>query len=124
MYISNDPFADAAGGTFAQCIKKIPLFLVTERGRELDFVNRIFGISRVGSLFITLLIGFALDRFSVKKIIAFILLGAGLSTVVGVGLSPFILGAIADAWNYQGGIFFLGLFVSLSCLFLRWLQDV
>ena len=126
-----------------------------------------------------LLIGFALDHFSVKKIMAFLILGTGLSTVglalaqgfwilsamlfaqatvcyaffpatltaiakltephersaftgatmgiatvVGVGLSPVILGAIADAWNFQVGIFFLGLLVSLSFLFLRRLQDV
>jgi len=157
----------------------IPLFLVTERGMDLDFANRIFGISRVGSLFVTLLIGIALDRFNVKKIMAFVILGTGLSTVglalapgfwvlsamllvqattcfsffpvaltaiarltqphersaftgatiaiatiVGVGLAPVILGAIADVWNFQAGIFFMGLLVSLSCLFLRWLRDM
>lgn len=157
----------------------IPLFLVTERGMELDFANRIFGISRIGSLLAILLIGFALDHFSVKKIMAFLILGTGFSTVglalaqgfwilsamlfvqatvcyaffpatltaiakltephersaftgatmgiatvVGVGLSPVLLGAIADTWNFQVGIFFLGLLVSLSFLFLRRLQDI
>ncbi len=157
----------------------IPLFLVSERGMDLGFANRIFGISRVGSLFITLLIGFALDRYKVKNIMGFILLSTGISTValalaqsfwvlsamlliqatvcfaffpvtltaiakltepherssftgatlgistiLGVGLSPVILGAIADAWNFQVGIFMIGLLVCLSCLFLRWLQDI
>jgi predicted MFS family arabinose efflux permease len=157
----------------------IPLFLVTERGMELRFANRIFGISRIGSLFTTLLIGFALDRYRVRNIMAFILLATGLSTIAlamaenfwilsamlliqatvcfsffpvtltaiakltepdarssftgatvglstvfGVGLSPFILGAIADAWNFQVGIFIAGLLVSLSCLILRYLEDI
>jgi NNP family nitrate/nitrite transporter-like MFS transporter len=63
-----------------------PLFLVTERGLPLALANTIFGVSRIGGLFATILIGFVLDRYSVRKILFLILLITGLSTI-GVALA-------------------------------------
>jgi len=48
----------------------------------------------------------------------------GISVMIGLGLSPVILGAIADSLNFQTGIFFLGLCISLSCIFPWWLNDI
>jgi NNP family nitrate/nitrite transporter-like MFS transporter len=63
-----------------------PLFLVTERGLPLALANTIFGISRIGGLFATILIGFFLDRYPVKKILFIIVLLTGFSTI-GLGLA-------------------------------------
>jgi NNP family nitrate/nitrite transporter-like MFS transporter len=59
----------------------IPLFLVTEKGMQVEAANTIFGISRIGGVFATILVGFVLDRYSVKKILFTILFITGLSTV-------------------------------------------
>jgi NNP family nitrate/nitrite transporter-like MFS transporter len=59
----------------------IPLFLVTEKGIEVEVANTIFGVSRIGGVFATMLIGFFLDRYSVKKILFTILFITGLSTM-------------------------------------------
>jgi MFS family permease len=142
----------------------IPLFIVREKGIYLEMANTIFGVSRVGSLFVVLIAGFLVDRFGVKKILFLVFLITGLSTigvaaaqalpflvamlalqatvsslffpvalvaiskltdfhersiftgttvaigvVVGVGLTPLILGAVADFWNFESGILVLGL---------------
>jgi NNP family nitrate/nitrite transporter-like MFS transporter len=63
-----------------------PLFLVTERGLPLELANTIFGVSRIGGLLATILIGFVLDRYPVRKILLIILLITGLSTI-GVALA-------------------------------------
>jgi NNP family nitrate/nitrite transporter-like MFS transporter len=59
----------------------IPLFLVTEKGMQLGLANTIFGISRIGGVFATILVGFLIDRFAVKKILFTILLITGLATM-------------------------------------------
>ena len=156
-----------------------PLFLVTERGLQLELANTIFGVSRIGGLFATILIGFALDRYSVRKILFIILLITGLSTIGvalaqvfwlligmliiqatvsvaffpsaimaiskitrleerstfmgitvaiasiwGVGITPVGLGAVADAWSFQIGIFILGVLTTLSCVLMRGLRKL
>ena len=164
----------AHGGIYAI----IPLFLVTERGMDLEFANSVLGISRIGGLFSTLLVGFILDRFKIRRILFFIFLGTGLATIgvalaksfwlltamlllqetfsfaffpaaltaiarltdpeqrsaftgatmaiaviFGLGFSPVILGAVADNFNFQTGIFSLGLCITIACLSFRWLND-
>jgi predicted MFS family arabinose efflux permease len=64
----------------------IPLFLVTEKGMQVEMANTIFGVSRIGGVFATILVGFVLDRYSVKKILFTILFITGLSTV-GIALA-------------------------------------
>lgn len=58
-----------------------PLFLVAEKGMQVETANTLFGVSRIGGVFATILIGFVLDRYSVKKILFVILFTTGLSTV-------------------------------------------
>jgi MFS family permease len=157
----------------------IPLYLVKERGIQMELANSIFGLSRVGSFVSTILIGFVIDRFNLKRILLFLALATGITTVglslahsfwllvvmllaqatfsiaffpaglvaiskitdlnerslftgvlmgiaglMGPGLAPFILGAVADAWNFQIGIFIMGLLCTLSCLLFKALQEI
>jgi MFS family permease len=152
----------------------IPLFLVKEKGIQVELANTIFGFSRIGGVIATFLIGFALDRYAVKKILFIILLITGLSTVgmalahafwllvgmliiqatVGVvfftsaitaistttpleerstfigvivaisaifsfGFVPVGLGAVADRWSFQDGIFVIGVLTTLSCVLVK-----
>jgi MFS transporter, NNP family, nitrate/nitrite transporter len=64
-----------------------PLFLVKERGIPLETANTLFGFSRIGGVFATLLAGFLADRFGVRRVLLFVLLITGLSTV-GIALAP------------------------------------
>jgi NNP family nitrate/nitrite transporter-like MFS transporter len=59
----------------------IPLFLVTEKGMQVETANTIFGVSRIGGVFATILVGFLVDRFAIKKILFTILFITGLATV-------------------------------------------
>jgi len=168
-----------AGMTNAGIYNIIPLFLVNEKGMQLEMANTIFGFSRAGGFFVTVLIVFVLDRYGAKKILLFTLLTTGLSTmgmavaqtfwllvtmlimqgtvcvafypvglmaiskltnldersiftgatigisaIVGMGITPVVLGAVADAWNFQIGILVLGVLTTVSCVFLRGLQDI
>ena len=157
----------------------IPLFLIKERGMPMATANTLFGLSRIGGFIAIIMIGFILDRFNVKKILLFLLLATGLSTIavaiahnfwflsmmlliqatfsvvffpaalvavarltdlserslftgilmgiagiIGPGLSPFILGAVADTWSFQIGIFVVGLLTILSGFLFRALQEI
>jgi MFS family permease len=42
-----------------------------------------------------------------------------IGVIVGLGLTPALLGFIADVWNFQIGILFLGLLTMLSCSLLK-----
>ena len=156
----------------------IPLFLVKENGMELEAANTIFGLSRIGGFFVTILSGFLVDRFGAKTILYLVLLATGLSTmslalaqttpiliamlvaqasiypaffpvalvaiskltdfdersiftgtsiavgvVFGLGFTPFILGAVADLWNFKIGIFSLGLLTILSSISLKGIKE-
>jgi NNP family nitrate/nitrite transporter-like MFS transporter len=59
----------------------LPLFLVNERGMEVDTANTIFGFSRIGGFSAMILVGFVLDRFNVRKIMLILLLATGFSTM-------------------------------------------
>jgi NNP family nitrate/nitrite transporter-like MFS transporter len=157
----------------------IPLYLVKERGIQMELANSIFGLSRIGNFVSMILIGFILDRFNLKKILLFLVLATGIATIglslahsvwllvvlllaqatfsfvffpaglvaiskitdlgerslftgvlmgigglMGPGLSPFILGAVADVWSFQVGIFMVGLLCTLSCLLFKALQEI
>lgn len=67
----------------------IPLFLVKGKGIPLETANTIFGISRVGGILATVLSGFIVDRFGVRKILLWVFLVTGASTV-GVAVAPTI----------------------------------
>ncbi len=155
----------------------IPLFLVKERGIPLELASTVFGLSRAGGIFVTLLAGFFADRFGTKRTLVFASLATGLSTIglslsrpfpllvamlfleatisnlffpvillaisrlttledrslfIGAGMGtagitgfcamPIAMGAVADAWSFQLGIFLLGLLTTLSCLLFTYLE--
>jgi len=52
----------------------VPLFLVDEKGMDINFANKVFGISRIGGFVGQIFMGFFLDRFSTRKIIFFLVL--------------------------------------------------
>ena len=47
-----------------------------------------------------------------------------IGVVVGLGFAPFALGAIADTWNFQYGILFLGVVTALSCILLKGIGEI
>lgn len=157
----------------------IPLFLVKEKGMNLEFANTIFGFSRIGGIFVAIITGFLVDRYGVKNILLLLLLTTGFSTIglamsraltalvimlfvqatvsnvffpvsfvavskltttnerstftgttmaigviIGLGLTPALLGAVADTWNFQIGILVLGVLTLVSCVTLKYLQKI
>ena len=157
----------------------VPLYLVNEKAMEIDFANKILGISRIGGFAGQIVIGFFLDRFSTRKIMFFLVLASGLSTLglalihthwlfvsflllqgtfsvvffpvgimaiskladfnergiysgtimavsqmVGIGLTPFLLGAIADIWSFQIGLVSLGILTLCHCPILKFLKKI
>jgi len=59
----------------------IPLFLVKERGIQIETANTIFSISRIGGLFAMISIGFIIDKFNLKKMLFGLILATGLTTI-------------------------------------------
>jgi NNP family nitrate/nitrite transporter-like MFS transporter len=64
----------------------LPLYLIKERGIDFLFANTLFGISRVGGVFVSIMTGFLLDRYGYRTMLTLSLLAAGLSTI-GLSLS-------------------------------------
>ncbi len=142
----------------------IPLFLVNEKGMLLEQANRVFSLSRIGGFAGQVAIGFFLDRYSTRSLLAVLTAASGVFTIamalagthavltavlllqgtfcvvffpvgivaiakvtrseergiftgtimavsglLGIGVTPFLLGAIADAWSFQWGFIILGL---------------
>ena len=48
----------------------------------------------------------------------------GISGILGTGLTPFILGALADAWSFQIGILAFGVLTTGSCLLIKSLKGL
>ena len=44
--------------------------------------------------------------------------------IFGPGLSPIVLGAIADVWSFQTGILMVGVLTTASCICIRWLNEI
>jgi NNP family nitrate/nitrite transporter-like MFS transporter len=59
----------------------LPLYLVRERGIDFNLANTLFGVSRIGGVFISILIGFLIDRFGHQRMLRLSILATGLSTV-------------------------------------------
>jgi MFS family permease len=49
-------------------------------------------------------------------------IGSGM--LIGLGVTPALLGAVADIWSFQRGIFFLGVLTTLSCGMVKYLQRI
>src|SRR4030066_2143477 len=76
-----------AAGSCLGLYSILPLFLVKERGIDFHFANNLFGISRVGGVFVSILIGFLLDRYGYRKMLVLGIVMTGLSTI-GLSLAP------------------------------------
>ena len=95
----------------------IPLFLVKGKDIPLETANTIFGLSRVGGVFATLVAGFIADRFGVKKILFWVFLVTGASTV-GIALDfsiPLLIGILCIQAAFSNAFFAVGL-VAISKL--------
>jgi len=82
-----------ASGSSSGVYSILPLYLIKERGIDFHFANTLFGISRVGGIFISILSGFLADRYGYRTVLILSLFTTGLSTV-GLSLSstlPLIL---------------------------------
>jgi NNP family nitrate/nitrite transporter-like MFS transporter len=60
----------------------IPLYLTKELFLDVAYANKIFGLSRLGGVFVTIMTGFIVDRFSLKKITFFVVLITGIFTLL------------------------------------------
>jgi NNP family nitrate/nitrite transporter-like MFS transporter len=58
----------------------LPTFLVSERGMEPGFANTLFGFSRISVVFTTVISGWFIDRFGIKKSMLAIVMGSGILT--------------------------------------------
>jgi NNP family nitrate/nitrite transporter-like MFS transporter len=47
-----------------------------------------------------------------------------IGVIFGIGLTPVILGAVADVWNFKIGIFSLGALTTVSCISLKGLRGI
>ncbi len=48
----------------------------------------------------------------------------GFTAIIGSGVAPVALGAIADTWNFQIGILILGVLTILACSLIRGLREI
>ena len=165
-----------ASGSCLGIYSILPLYLIKERGIDFDLANTLFGISRMGGVLVSILIGFLTDRYGYKIMLRLSLIATGLSTIAlslastlplilttlilqatvslaffpaglaaiskltplsersmaigvtvsigmifGMGLTPFILGLIADHQSFQVGILWLGIMTTISSLGVRFL---
>lgn len=59
-----------------------PLYMTKELGLDLKYANEVFGLSRIGGVVLTIAMGFAVDRFSLRKIMFVQLIVGGLLTLI------------------------------------------
>lgn len=64
-----------------------PLYLTKELGLTIDYANAVLGISRLVSIGVAVACGFIVDRFSLKRMIFFMMFITGIFTVL-MGISP------------------------------------
>ena len=48
----------------------------------------------------------------------------GISSITGAGVSPVVMGAVADRWNFQIGILSIGVMVLAICFLFKYLRDL
>ncbi len=58
----------------------LPTYLVSEKGLEYVSANTIFGLSRISVIFTTVISGFFVDRFGIKKSMFVIVMSSGILT--------------------------------------------
>jgi len=67
----------SCGGIYAI----LPLYMVKERAMDFDFVNTLVGISRVGGVFVSIVLGFLADRHGFLRLLKISIFTTGLSTL-------------------------------------------
>jgi NNP family nitrate/nitrite transporter-like MFS transporter len=82
-------FALAIGGSVG-LYTMLPLFLVNERGMDLDWANTLLGLSRISGLFMPFVGGWFMGRIGEKIFIFMVMLVAGITTIM--------LGAMSGPW--------------------------
>jgi NNP family nitrate/nitrite transporter-like MFS transporter len=83
--------AGAAVGVFSMT----PAYLVTERGMNPELVNTLVGLSRLSSLGIIFVSGYLVDRFGAPRVIAVVMLSAGLATAaMSLAFRPLMIAAV------------------------------
>ncbi len=157
----------------------VPLFLVDEKGMAIETANLLLSLSRVGGFVGQIGIGFFLDRWKTKSILAFLSIASGFSAIglavaepqwllavmlllqgtfcvvffpagivaiskltraeerslytgaimaasilAGMGLAPAVLGAIADLYSFQIGLFLVGMGTLIVCPLIIALRDI
>ena len=65
----------------------LPLYLVKEKGFDLHLANTLFGVSRIGGIFVPIFIGLLVDRYGYRTMLRLTLSATGLITIA-LGLSP------------------------------------
>jgi hypothetical protein len=48
----------------------------------------------------------------------------GIAILISVGVSPVIMGAVADRWSFEMGMLLVGVATTLSCLLIRWIPKI
>ena len=72
-----------------------PTYLVTERGMNPELVNTLVGLSRLSSLGIIFAAGYLVDRFGAPRVIAVVMLSAGLATAaMSLAYRPLLIAAV------------------------------
>jgi len=71
-----------SAGSSSGLYSVLPLYLVKERGIDFHVANTLFGLSRIGGVFISILTGFVIDRYGYRSILRMGILTTGLSTIL------------------------------------------
>jgi NNP family nitrate/nitrite transporter-like MFS transporter len=74
-------------GSIFGIFSMLPLYLVTEHGLERNWANTLISISRIASLGVVLLGGWATDRYGSRKILTLVLAITG-GLTLGLGIAP------------------------------------
>jgi NNP family nitrate/nitrite transporter-like MFS transporter len=82
-------FALAIGGSIG-LYTMLPLFLVNERGLDVDWANTLLGLSRISGLFMPFVAGWLMGRIGERIFVFGVMFLAGLTTIM--------LGAMSGAW--------------------------
>jgi MFS family permease len=95
----------------------IPLYLTKEIGLDIRYANTIFGISRIGGIFVALLAGFLVDKVSLRKTVFLLTLFTGLLTAALAWRNPSAITVILFLQaSVATGFFPIGL-VAISRMF-------
>jgi NNP family nitrate/nitrite transporter-like MFS transporter len=71
-----------SSGSSSGLYSVLPLYLIKERGIDFELANTLFGLSRIGGVFISILIGFLIDRYGYRSMLRLSILTTGLSTIL------------------------------------------